>query len=74
MRGKYKKVPVDVDEVVIDSEASKKMRVSSYLRQVKNPYLLKIDGVVVEMEYAENGPTLDEAAGQMAELGSGLIG
>ena len=74
MRGKYKKVPVDVDEVVIDPEASKKMRISSFLRQVKNPYLLKIDGVVVEMEYAENGPTLDEAAGQMAELGSDLIG
>lgn len=62
MREKYKKAPVDVDEILINPGAEKKKRVASFLAQVKNPYLMKIDGVIVEMEYNRNGQTMQEAA------------
>lgn len=60
MRGKYKKVPVDVDEVIIDPAQEKKKRIVSFISQVKNPYFVKIDGVIVEMEYRQNGETMEE--------------
>lgn len=60
MRGKYKKVPVDVDEVIIDPAQEKKKRIASFVSQVKNPYFVKIDGVIVEMEYRQNGETMEE--------------
>lgn len=60
MRGKYKKVPVDVDEIFIDPDVSKRARVSSFLRQVKDPYVMKVNGTVVEMEYAAEGMTMEE--------------
>ena len=58
MDGKYKKVPVNVEDVYIDPDTSKDKRIQSFVSQVKNPYLLKIDGVVVEMEYAAEGSTM----------------
>ena len=58
MDGKYKKVPVNVDDVYINPDTSKDKRIQSFVSQVKNPYLLKIDGVVVEMEYAAEGATM----------------
>lgn len=61
MRGKYKKVPVNVDEIRIEADASKTKRIDSFLRQAKNPYLMEIDGVTVEMEYADNGWTMQQA-------------
>ena len=60
MRGKYKKVPVDVDEVIIDPAQEKKKRIASFISQVKTPYLVKIDGVIVEMEYQQDGETMEE--------------
>ena len=59
-RGRYKKVPVDIDEVMIDTGIPKKQRMASYLKQVKNPYKVKVNGTVVEMEYSDNGHTLQE--------------
>lgn len=61
MKGKYKKVPVNVDEIRIEADASKTKRIDSFLRQAKNPYLMEIDGVTVEMEYADNGCTMQQA-------------
>ena len=59
-RGPYKKVPVDLDEVYIDMAQTKEQRIKTYLNQVKDPYQVKIDGVLVEMEFAENGPSMEE--------------
>lgn len=65
MRDKYLKVPVDVDQIEIDSKESKEYRMATFLKQAKNPYLVKIDGVVVEMEYSKDGPTMEETVKQM---------
>lgn len=59
-RGPYKKVPVDMDEVYIDMTQTKEQKVKAYLNQVKDPYQVRIDGVLVEMEFAENGPSMEE--------------
>ena len=59
-RGHYKKVPVNIEDVVIDEKQSKDKRISSYVKQVKDPYQLKIDGVLVEMEYSDNGCSMQE--------------
>lgn len=67
-RRKYKKVPVDLDEVEINPHDSKEKRIRSFLKQVKNPYLVKIDGITVEMEYNEDGPTMQEAVEQLMKF------
>lgn len=59
-RGPYKKVPVNIEDVQIDAGQSTDMRIKSYIRQVKDPYQVKIDGVLVEMEYADTGCSMQE--------------
>jgi len=60
-RGPYKKAPVNIEDVHIDESMGKDARIKSYLKQVKDPYQVKIGGVLVEMEYSENGYTLQQA-------------
>lgn len=60
-RGPYKKVPVNIEDVQIDVSQSKDARIKSYIRQVKDPYQIKIDGVLVEMGYSDNGYSLQQA-------------
>jgi len=60
-RGPYKKAPVNIEDVHIDEGQGKDARIKSYLKQVKDPYRVKISGVLVEMEYSENGYTLQQA-------------
>ena len=60
-RGPYKKAPVDIEDVQIDTRQSKAARIRSFISQVKDPYQIMIDGVLVEMEYSDNGYSLQEA-------------
>ena len=60
-RGPYKKAPVNIEDVQIDTRQSKAARIRSFISQVKDPYQIMIDGVLVEMEYSENGYSLQEA-------------
>lgn len=53
--------PVDVDDVEINLKETRDMRIRSFLRQIKNPYLMKIDGVLVEMEYRDDGYEVQDA-------------
>lgn len=59
-RGPYKKVPVNIEEVQIDESKSKDARIKEYLKQVKDPYHIKIGGVLVEMEYSEDTGSMQE--------------
>lgn len=67
-RGSYKKVPVDLEEVTIDACQSKKARLRAYLRQVKDPYHVRIGGVQVTMEYAEDGGTMQQAVDTLTSI------
>lgn len=42
---------VDLADVKIDPKASIRERVDCFLNQVRNPYLFKVDGVVVKVNY-----------------------
>ena len=64
----YKKAPVNVDEIYVNPDSVKKARIRLFVEQAKNPYLVEIDGVCVEMEYAEDGPTLQEAVGVLTGI------
>ena len=60
-RGPYNKAPVNIEDVQINTRQSKAARIRSYISQVKDPYEVMIDGVLVEMEYSENGYSLQQA-------------
>ena len=52
----------DVDEISsikIDRRKSSNERILDFLTQVKNPYVFKVNGKLVRMSFAENGPTAD---------------
>lgn len=51
---------VDINDIVIDEKLSKEERMLEYLKQIKNPYTFKVNGVVVHIEYDENGKTFEE--------------
>ena len=53
--------PVDVDDVEINLKETRDMRIRSFLQQIKNPYLMKIDDVLVEMEYQDEGYKVQDA-------------
>ena len=53
--------PVDVDDVEINLKETRDMRIRSFLKQIKNPYLMKIDDVLVEMEYQDEGCKVQDA-------------
>ena len=58
---KRKKAPVNLEDVRIDESLSKKAKIRSYVQQVKNPYQMKIEGTLVDLQYTENGPTLQDS-------------
>lgn len=51
---------VDISEVKINSDLSKKERIIDYINQIKNPYCFKCGGVTVKMSFADTNTTLEE--------------
>lgn len=69
-RGPYKKVPVDLDEVYVEADRPKDLKIKSFIKQVKDPYQVRIKGVLVEMKYAEEGPTMQELVEMAIDIDS----
>ncbi len=67
-QGNPRKTPVDIANVIIDMQMPKTARIKSYLKQVKDPYAVMIDGVLVEMEYTDDGPSMQE----LVDLAAGV--
>ena len=62
--------PDDVDEISsikIDRRKSSDERILDFLTQVENPYVFKINGKLVRMNFSENGPTADECLTNILE-------
>ena len=60
----------DVDEISsikIDRRKSSNERVLDFLKQVKNPYVFKVNGKLVRMSFSENGPTADDCLTRVLE-------
>jgi len=51
---------VDIKEVKIEPSLEREERVSSFVRQIKNPYCFLCDGIIVKMNFSETGETLED--------------
>ena len=54
----------DVDEISsikIDRRKTSNERILEFLTKVKNPYIFKVNGKLVEIELSNNGITTDDA-------------
>lgn len=51
---------VDIRSVQIDPTLSMEERIKSYVEQIKNPYLFKVGDTVVQVEYANNGRSIND--------------
>ena len=55
--------PEDVDEITeikIDKRKSSNERILDFLNKVKNPYIFKVNGRLVQIGFSDNGNTADE--------------
>ena len=50
----------DVSGMTFDNALSRKERISRFLQTVKNPYCFCIGGIGVQIEFSENGPSLQD--------------
>lgn len=48
----------DAKEITLDVHKSKEKRVRDYIRQSGNPYRIKVGELVIDMEYAKDGKSL----------------
>lgn len=51
---------VDAKDIHIDTNLPIPERMAEYVRQIKNPYFMKVGKVIVKMNFAENGPSARE--------------
>lgn len=50
----------DVSGMTFDNALSRKERITRFLQMVKNPYCFCIGGIGVQIEFSENGPSLQD--------------
>ena len=55
----------DIRDIRIDRGQPREKRVRQYLKQVGNPYLVRVGDVKVKIRYANNGTTFEEAFEEM---------
>ncbi len=51
---------VNINSVKIDPNASKKERIASYIKQIKNPYCYKDGKTTVKINFSDNEITLED--------------
>lgn len=51
---------MDLNAVTIDDKEPIEERVTSFLRQIENPYCFRVGDVAVKVVYQENGPTFQQ--------------
>ena len=51
----------DISKLRIDREQPVEKRRQQYLRQVGNPYLVRVGNMKVKVRFAENGVSMEEA-------------
>lgn len=53
---------VDLRDITIDTTQTVRERIDSFLEQVRNPYLFKVDDVVIKVNYGQDRPFSDALA------------
>jgi len=51
---------VDIRNVEIDVKLDKKEKIQMYLEQVKNPYCVRYKNIKIQMQFNDEGQSLDE--------------
>ena len=51
----------ELNDIKIDTNLPIEERLESFLNQIKNPYYFKVSGTAVQISFADNQKTLDEA-------------
>ena len=51
---------VDINDVIIDPNLSKKDRIISYIKQIKNPYCYKDGNTVVKISFSNTSATIED--------------
>lgn len=65
---------VDLKDVAVDTALPVSQRVRQFLDQVHNPYLFKVDGIVVKVNYRGNQDLSSALSGLLASQGFPLLG
>lgn len=55
----------DIRDIRIDRSLSKEKRTKKYLKQVGNPYMVRVGNVKVKIRFANNGTTFEDAFEEM---------
>ena len=45
---------IDLENIQIDTTQPREKRVESFFEQIKNPYIFRVDDIVVKVNYGEN--------------------
>lgn len=59
---------VNIEGLEIDTSLPKAERINQFVRDVRNPYRFKVDNIVVNVAFTENGGTLQEKLQQYLGL------
>lgn len=51
----------DISKVRIDRQLPQQKRQAQYLRQVKNPYLVRVGDMFIKVRFANNGLSMEQA-------------
>lgn len=58
---------VDLQDIVINEKLSPEERINEFVRQIKNPYLYKVDDVVVKVSFSDSSISFEERLKQFLE-------
>ena len=51
---------VDIRDVTVDKSLPKEERITSFVRQIKNPYRFRCGDFIVNTSFAADGPTIED--------------
>ena len=51
----------DLDKIKISRKKSKEERIIDFINKTKNPYVFKVDGRLVKLEFTDNGTNAENA-------------
>jgi len=51
----------DISKIRIDRSLPQRKRQAQYLRQVKNPYMVRVGNMLIKVRFANNGISMEQA-------------
>lgn len=51
---------VDINDVTVDKDLTKKERIAEFIKQIKNPYCFRCGNFVVKARYTDNGLSMED--------------